>query len=537
MRRLVTGVAVAAALVSTAQPVLAEPQAAPSGYTDQEIRWKPCFPPGQPLPPELPPGSERLECGTLTAPQDWKNPGQGKDITISVTRLSPESGPTGRALFTNPGGPGGAGMAMPAAMLGWNRPKLMDNFDVYGIDVRGTGRSSTVSCGPQAPNSPLDPRDRSAESIRAQLAAVEEFAAACQEHSGELGRYVTTEQTVADLDLLRQVEGHEKVSWYGISGGTWLGAYYATYFPKTVDRFVLDSNTQFTGSWQEVFGWQPMAFERRWREDLRPWLAANDGSYHLGATPEAVQATVDELRAKLKANPIPPEVPGGPATDHNALDAMLLYSMYSKATFPQLGQTMAALRDGATGAAARSLSQAAARQLPMQQTPPAESMAGTLYSIRCNDTEFRGGPEFLERNSGVQGALFPFYGYHSIFQPCAYWNDRPDVQLREPTGEGLPPVLMLQSENDPATAVEGARIAHEQFAGSRLVTVADEGDHGLYGQGNACVDDLVESYLVDGVVPERDVTCRGLPLPGPQQAAVARPSLFEALEDLADALG
>ena len=283
-RMIILGVV--AALLATAQPVLAE--AVPPKYAEQRIQWKRCF--AGALPEGAPPGSERLECGTLTAPQDWRNPGRGKDIAISVSRLAPAGGPTGRALFTNPGGPGAAGREMPLAVLKQNRPKVLDNFDVYGIDVRGTGASGAVSCGPEEQAAPPDPKDRSDEGIRAQLTAAENLARDCQQRGGELGRYVTTGQTVADLDLLRRVEGREKVSWYGVSGGTWLGAHLATYSPQAVDRFVLDSNAQFTGSWQDVFDWQPMALERRWREDLRPWLAAHDAAYGLGATTEAVQA-------------------------------------------------------------------------------------------------------------------------------------------------------------------------------------------------------------------------------------------------------
>ncbi|MFD0491830.1 hypothetical protein ACFQ0O_37560 [Saccharopolyspora spinosporotrichia] len=35
------------------------------------------------------------------------------------------------------------------------------------------------------------------------------------------------------------------------------------------------------------------------------------------------------------------------------------------------------------------------------------------------------------------------------------------------------------------------------------------------------MDDVVESYLVDGVVPARDVTCQGVGLPEPRQARTA----------------
>ena len=68
---------------------------------------------------------------------------------------------------------------------------------------------------------------------------------------------------------------------------------------------------------------------------------------------------------------------------------------------------------------------------------------------------------------------------------------------------------MVQSVRDPATPLAGAQRAHAGFANSRLLTVQDEGDHGIYGFGNDCVSDVVESYLVDGVVPARDLSCPG----------------------------
>ncbi|MGP4016627.1 alpha/beta hydrolase [Saccharopolyspora sp. 5N708] len=525
-------------LLTTASPAMgqqapAPPFEVPAKYAGQRIEWAPCFPPE--LPPGLPPGSERLQCGTLTAPLDWHNPSGGKEISIAVSRLAPAGGASDRALFTNPGGPGGAGLEMPLALLATNRPEMVDNFDVYGIDVRGTGRSSTVSCGPQQSATQLDVRDRTPANIQVLMDVNRQFAADCQRYSGELGRYVTTEQTVADLDLLRQVEQREKISWFGVSGGTWLGAYFATYFPQSVDKMVLDSNAEFTGSWQDVFGWQPMAFERRWREDVLPWLAAHDANYHLGTDARQVQSTVDDLRAALKANPLP--VPDGPPVDHNALDALVLQSMYSKFAFPNLGSTLAALRDG-TGQAVQPLVRARARTMPMQASDPADSQAATLYSIRCNDTRFQGTPESVVAHSGIQGRKFPTYGYYSIVQPCVYW-DRPAVDLRTPTGRGVPPVLMLQSENDPATAREGAEIAHREFQGSRLISVRDEGDHGVYGMGNACVDDAVAAYLVDGVVPGRDLTCEGIPAPEPAQARGFAPTgrnLLDVLEELAGTL-
>jgi pimeloyl-ACP methyl ester carboxylesterase len=81
----------------------------------------------------------------------------------------------------------------------------------------------------------------------------------------------------------------------------------------------------------------------------------------------------------------------------------------------------------------------------------------------------------------------------------------------------VPPVLIVQSVHDPATPIEGARRAHEAFENSRMLTITDEGDHGIYAGGNVCADTVVEKYLVDGIVPE-DSTCPGMPLPVPAGA-------------------
>ena len=74
--------------VTAMQPVLAAP-AGPrvaGSYTDQRIDWKPCFELGA-VPPQLPRGSEALECGSYRVPRDWGAREAGVDLTIAVSRL------------------------------------------------------------------------------------------------------------------------------------------------------------------------------------------------------------------------------------------------------------------------------------------------------------------------------------------------------------------------------------------------------------------------------------------------------------------
>jgi hypothetical protein len=74
---------------------------------------------------------------------------------------------------------------------------------------------------------------------------------------------------------------------------------------------------------------------------------------------------------------------------------------------------------------------------------------------------------------------------------------------------------MINSERDPATPIEGARRAHRNFANSRLVTVQNDGNHGQYGSGNTCVDQIGTTFLLTGEAPATDTTCAGAPMPKP----------------------
>ncbi|WP_246019262.1 alpha/beta hydrolase [Saccharothrix australiensis] len=460
-----------------------------SPHFTQTIAWGPCTDLDAPT----------LECGTYRAPQDWRSPRAGKDITIAVSRLRPKSGQARGSVLTNPGGPGGPGRLLPRIYEG--RAKLVDNFEVIGIDPRGTGASTNVTCANFDFRALADPRDRSRENVELVYDAAALQAAACQRHSGEFGKVVNTEQTVKDLDLLRHLLGREKISWIGYSGGTWMGAYYATYFPDRVDKFVLDSNTEFTTTFQDIFDEFGRGFERRFRVDFLPWVAKHDDVYHLGKTAEQVRLKYEETRARLAEHPVP--LPDGQLVNGVVLDFILVQAQYSKQLFPTTASTFAQLSQASTTSAA------AAVDVRYPDAPSA-----TLYSVTCNDTKFKGGRAYLAREAERLGRQYPLIGYYQLLAPCAFW-DRPALRLKTPTGENVPPVLMVQSVRDPATPVEGARRAHEKFANSRLLTVTDEGDHGIYGFGNSCVDDLVESFIVDGKVPPNDLTCPGTPLPEP----------------------
>lgn len=515
------------AAAATAQPdtVLAAADdslaAVPDRYTSQRIAWEPCF--SDPLPEGLPAGSERLECGTFATPRDWAAPDDGPDLEIAVSRLRPTGGSAERSILTNPGGPGGPGLTLPLIYLQAGRTALTESREIVGVDPRGTGASTNVTCnGGTGIGATLDPRDRSEVNIELILDSAALGARTCQYAGRDLTKVITTEQTVRDLDLLRALLDRDTIDWIGYSGGTWLGAAYATYFPARVGRFVLDANAQFTADWQQVFNWQPLGFQRRFGVDFLPWAARYDERFDLGATPQQVRRTYEDLRARLAQQPL--DLFGLLDIGPVLLDQITIQSMYSKFAFSDLADIIGLIRDLSDGtllqadadpraAGLRAALLQAQERGPVRTPLAVDAFSATFVHITCNDTPNSATRQSLRETSAEQGRRYPLVGYYTLYDPCAFW-DRTGVPTLAPrTGEGVPDVQMVQNDRDPATPIEGAVRANRDFGSAKMITVRDEGDHTIY-PGNPCVDSKVEAFLL-GTAPAVDATCQGLGLPEP----------------------
>jgi pimeloyl-ACP methyl ester carboxylesterase len=509
-----------------AAPVQQRPSYVLNKYLDQKLAWKPC---GD---PEL-----RTYCTKITVPRDWWNQSLQNDIGIAVSKVAPvKGGKPSRVVFGNPGGPGGAGLGMAPFLA--SQPDLAKDHLAVGFDPRGSGDSSNVTCE-GAPGYTMDARDRDTFNLDLISEASQLALPYCDRQSRGLLPYVNTAQTVQDIDLIRHLLGYDQIDFVGYSGGTWMGAYYQTYFPEHVGRFVLDSNTDFTKPWLDTFAAQPQGFERRFREDFAPWAAKNDAQLKLGRTPRLVIRTYERLRAALKKQPAVEEFLDGSikvSYDQNTLDNIVTGDLYTKLDFQSLAIDLAFLRDvsdvqskaGPKAAQRKVDALPVARQQELVQrasrrtvglTPFGRPFAddaenATFTAVTCNDTEWPQGREVADELSNRLGPKYPLLGWGMNENPCFYW-DRPQLTMPVPTGKGLPTTLMVQSVHDPATNVSLATSAHDRYAGSRLITITGEGDHGIYGGVNKCADKLVNTFLATGKAPAQDTTCKGEGIPAP----------------------
>ena len=203
-----------------------------AGRVGAPIPWAACVPPG-----------EGLQCARIRVPLDWDRP-NGRTISLAVIRhLASKPDERIGTLFINPGGPGLSGVDLvqgdPAGFdaIGGGR------FDVVSWDPRGTNASTRVRCF-------RNPRSEAifwaGDSIPTTNADSERFAGKtadlarrCGEVSGWLLPHISTADTARDLDHLRVLLGEEKLTYVGLSYGTYIGQTYANMFPDRVRAMLL----------------------------------------------------------------------------------------------------------------------------------------------------------------------------------------------------------------------------------------------------------------------------------------------------------
>ena len=470
-------------------------------YAAQAIDWQPCYDDGS---------FPEYECAYLTAPLDWGRPSRG-DIDLFITRVQ-ATGTRHGIVLTNPGGPGQAGYWVPLYIEDFE-PEVAEHYDVLGMDPRGTFASTTIECGGTdnlTKLDALDGLDRSAAQTARFLGRSKAEADDCARDP--ITAYVNTDQTARDLDLLRATLGEPKTSYLGWSAGTWLGAWYATLFPSRVDRFLLDANMDFTRPAYQTFRAQPAAFQRRLEQDFFPWAAKYHSLYHLGRTAHAVERTYEKRRAALARNPL--MLTDGTALTGALYDYGTVGPLYAASLFPDLGAALSTIeRYGHADDTAREQVASVFGYLGADQSEH------TFWATVCNDTSTS---HDQVRSDWAKFIKYPLTGATWLNNPCPFW--RLPAIGSPVTGKGIPPVLMLQNDGDPATPYSAGQAAHVRTPGSVLVSVKNEGDHTIYGTGNECVELVADRWLVDGRLPRKDVTCQGLPLPDPTALSAFRAS-------------
>lgn len=290
----------------------------------------------------------RLQCGTLRVPLDYSHP-KSRLITIAVTRL-PATDQKQRLgdLVVNPGGPGTSGYLMPIQLLTGDSQiaQLNKRYSLIGFDPRGVGYSTHVACPSLSEASPVPIGVLTEQEAYTQYTLNAQANAACGRAHRSFLAQMTTANVARDVNQIRIGLGDRQISYFGISWGTALGAYYRSLFPTTVSRMWLDSVLAPNFRQDQYAADEANATSADYAR-MAAWLAQNDAAYGFGSTPEEVQAAILSEWQKYNTNPLTFTTP------QLTVGSMLIAT---SAAQPSLGwaeaaQILSELRD-ATGATA-----------------------------------------------------------------------------------------------------------------------------------------------------------------------------------------
>lgn len=482
MRRYVSvGLALITTLATAVVPsfATADPLAP---YTSQQLTWKSCS-------ANVP----ALECADVVVPLDYTRP-EADRIAVRISRLKAQDPARRRGvLVLNPGGPGGSGVGMPVFLA---KSKPAQVYDLIGFDPRGVGRSTALACQPAPDFATADTRPPDSEFPKwaAEAQAAED---ACRRAAGGIRPYINTPNTARDMDVVRAVLKEEKLNYLGYSYGTYLGAVYGSLFPQRLDRNVLDSSVHPEWIWREQFRAQAVAYRRN--VDLwAAWAAEHHAALKLGATADEVLTGLEAVASALAVKPLAGQT-------RTMFDAAVGVGSRYRPLWADLAAVVRQLAAGTAPESARVLADSVKQEL----------VPGVFSTVICEvdwpsdvQTYFEDMRVFRERypyGFGVVRAAPTTCTYRSFTPP------EPEVELKR---DGYPVGVVIQAEGDTQTRYEGGPAMATRL-GHQLLTVRDEGRHGIYGGGNACVDREVDRYLVDGVLPDSSSSCPGDPRPDP----------------------
>lgn len=481
-----------------APPVVAEAAATP------RITWDTC--------PALAEGASRdprLTCGTVKVPLDYRDPG-GEQIEVAVSKLPAAKSRDRRGvLLLNPGGPALPGLDTPGVVAPTLPPSVLAAYDLIGFDPRGVEHSTPQSCGLDDPSlAGLFPYPAADGSITANVDHARTDAERCATNAGEKLRYFTTANTARDLDRIRTALGEEKISYWGQSYGTYLGAVYESLFPERADRVVLEGNVDPTKVWASATDNWGKAMSERF-PDAAKVAAAQHATLGLGGTVDEVTQKYLALADRLDRTPAP--VPGTPlALTGSVLRTVTYGLLLHNETLPVLAQFWKAavgLADGVLTEADGQVLQQVFTAPPPTPGVPADNQATMFLALTCGDAQWSDEVDQYARRTAEDRAAWPLTaGMPANIWACAFWPKPIEEPVRV-TGEGPRNTLILQNRRDNATPWEDGLGLYEVLGKRAAFVGADNGGHYVYNQGSACVDEATVTFLTTGRLPDKQVDC------------------------------
>ncbi len=476
-----------------------------------------------------------VQCATLQVPFDRSDPAVGS-IALAVQRV-PASAPRIGTIVLLAGGPGQPAIpAFERFLAPLAGDPALRGFELVAFDQRGTGQSEELQC-PEA-NERFTRHPGS-------------FFGECGVALGPTRAFYTSQESVEDLDALREGLGGTPLSLFAVSYGGRVAGMYAREHPQGVARMVLDSPTPLTGTNPLPFA-RLRALRRVFDEGICGAGACRSFSTDVYADlthlvsklhHRAMRTRIYDARGKLRrASVTEAGVLGLLSGLDLAKGARELAPAAIAAAAHGDAEPLARLTSGLTGESHTShLADA-----PPASSPTAGSLGGEWATTRaplsdsalsvalfvttyCDESElpWSSNSPPAGRAAALRGWLaaqpaqaFAPFSYSTVvagssLQLCMDWPVTPPAPP-SPTGVSAVPTLLLSGDDDLRTPYEQTLTVASGYSDGQILRVPDTGHSTVTTDLTGCAKTAMIEFLTAGQAP---TSCPGssepqaLPLP------------------------
>ncbi|KAM0721053.1 hypothetical protein Q7P37_003339 [Cladosporium fusiforme] len=521
-----------------------------------------------------------LQCARLELPMDWFNHTTNATISLAVVRqpaVVPVTHPQyGGAVLLNPGGPGGSGIGLVLIAGEYARSVLDTNstegkyFDVMSFDPRGVGLSTPrVDCS-HDPNLDASWQLRLQEegwfeSSDAALGRIWSMSDArwqgCSKVHGHddsnIKQYISTASVARDMleiverhgewrekeaeSLLQSTKfswlrpftrcnsraktpaplqhhhGKEKILYYGMSYGSYLGGTFAAMFPDRIERLVVDGVVEYgnylSGNWSSNLVDTEKTMDLFYFHCARVGypncpLANSTGK----SSPESVKKRTDSIINSLYHNPLPFYEPAD-VLSYSEIRSLIFGALYSPVqTFYAVAHILHAIEqknrtilEPFMGAIHRSACASDNWENPLATTQDAQ------VAIACSDgndqsyvdrASFQAFAKDLAAQSPSSGSI-----WSTIRLNCIHYTLPAVHRFTGPwRAKTSHPLLLIGNTADPVTPGRYAQKMAEGFEGA-VALIQDSGGHCSAAAYSRCTVGYIRQYFQTGELPPVNTTC------------------------------
>lgn len=440
--------------------------------------------------------TKRVECGTLSVPEDRSKP-DGKKITLGVTLIHPTATPAKPdPILLLLWGPSGETNFSPYFAM--QNDDLAQFREVIAVDQRGVGRSSPAFNCPDVngiSDKLLGLKSYSQEYIDT-LVTPEKACLKQWTSSADLTQY-STAASVADLEDLRSALNLDQWNLYAGAYGAQVALQLLRDYPQTVRTAVLDSPLPLSAADAVQ---QPASIERvlnLFFDDCAADVACNK------AFPE-LKRIFYEVVDKLNGAPLSVSVSDLNSgnrykilVDGNRLIDILLAATgdMRDATLPEMPRTIYQLRAGATDNLARLLG-----NLTQSFTP---STTGMEWRITCGEVVPNLSKDDWQKSiSQVDTHLRDYFTQTATMQQqtCDLWKDvTAKLHPAWPAiGASSVPTLFISGDRVIGVSPDWSKNAASLLGQSNVVNMPAKSSIGGFGRsGSDCQRALATAFITD----------------------------------------